>query len=92
LETLASGHVVCELVVACHYRARDKHTEAWKEYTDFVPVRAFGFQARTAYDGLREGSLVAIVGRVGSRRIEGEAGRWVLEVLAQAVQFAGGRR
>jgi single-stranded DNA-binding protein len=23
LETLASGHVMCEVVVACHYRSRD---------------------------------------------------------------------
>ncbi|MGH2878309.1 MAG: single-stranded DNA-binding protein [Solirubrobacteraceae bacterium] len=95
LETLASGHVVCSMVVACHYRQRDDLTGAWREFTDYVPVRAFGFQARTAKDGLRRGSLVSVVGRVASRRLaEGDEddGRWVLEVIAQAVQFAGGRR
>lgn len=91
LETLASGHVVCELVVGCHYRSRDETTGAWREYTDFVLVRAFGFQARTAYDGLRKGSLVSLVGRVASRKVGADGGEWVLEVLAQTVQFAGSR-
>jgi len=30
LERFGLGHVVCELEVACHYRARDKLTDAWR--------------------------------------------------------------
>lgn len=97
LETLASGHVVCKMVVACHYRQRDDLPGAWREFTDYVPVRAFGFQARTARDGLRKGSRVSLVGRVASRRVaeDGEGDddhRWILEVIAQTVQFAQSRQ
>jgi single-stranded DNA-binding protein len=46
LSVLTSGHTVCDLLVACHYRARDEHSGAWREHTDFVPVRTFGFHDR----------------------------------------------
>jgi single stranded DNA-binding protein len=85
---LASGHVVCELHVACHYRARDGQSGEWREHTDFIPVRAFAHQARTAHEHLRKGSGVAIVGRICSRKLsEGGVQRWRVEVIAQAVQF-----
>jgi single-strand DNA-binding protein len=88
LEVLASGNVVCELHVACHYRARDAQTGQWREHTDFIPVRAFAHQARTAHDHLRKGSAVAIVGRICSRKLsESGAHAWRVEVIAQAVQF-----
>ncbi len=88
LEVLASGQVVCELHVACHYRARDGQTGEWREHTDFIPVRAFAHQARTAHDRLRKGSAVAIVGRICSRKLSaGGAEGWRVEVVAQAVQF-----
>lgn len=88
---LPSGHTVCDLLVASHYRARDKHSGAWREHTDFVPVRAFGFQARTASDHLTKGRQVSLVGRICSRRVsDGESRhRWVVEMIAQAVQFGG---
>lgn len=84
LEILPSGQVVCSMEVASHYRARDPQTGKWKEHTDFIPVRAFAHQARTAYDHLKKGDGVAIVGRVSSRKLED---RWLYEVIAQAVQF-----
>jgi len=87
LSVLASGHTVCDLLVACHYRARDEHSGAWRDYTDYVPVRAFGFQARTASDHLSKGRQVSLVGRICSRRDEGD--RPVVEMIAQAVQFGG---
>jgi single-strand DNA-binding protein len=88
LEVLASGNVVCELHVACHYRARDAQTGQWREHTDFIPVRAFAHQARTAHEHLRKGSGVAIVGRICSRKLsEGGVETWRVEVIAQAVQF-----
>jgi len=63
LGTLPSGKVVCEMRVACAYRSREETTGAWRDWTDQVPVRAFGYQARTAADHLRKGRRVAIVGR-----------------------------
>jgi single-strand DNA-binding protein len=90
LEVLASGHVVCELHVACGCRARDAHSGAWREHTDYVPVRAFADQARTAHEYLRKGAGVAVVGRVCSRKVsERGADVWKVEVLAQCVQFTG---
>jgi len=85
---LPSGHTVCDLLVACHYRARDDHSGAWREHTDFVLVRAFGFQARTSCDHLSKGRQVSLVGRICSRRVsENGSDQWVTEMIAQAVQF-----
>jgi len=44
LSVLASGHTICDLLIACHYRARDDHSGAWRGDTDWVPVRAFGLR------------------------------------------------
>ena len=89
LHTLPSGHVVCELEVACRYRARDPDRGAWREWSDLIDVRAFGFQARTANEHLRKGRHVALVGRVCSRKQSEPDGqeRHVTEVIAQTVQF-----
>jgi single stranded DNA-binding protein len=90
LEILPCGHVVCELHVACHYRERDANSGAWRKHTDYIPVRAFAHQARTAHEHLRRGSPVAIVGRVCSRKLSARsAGAWRVEVIAQTVQFLG---
>lgn len=84
LEVLASGQVVCGLHVAYHYRARNPQTGQWQEHTDFIPVRAFAHQARTANDYLQKGDKIALAGRVCSRKLEDH---WVCEVIAQTVQF-----
>jgi single-strand DNA-binding protein len=89
LEVLPSGQVVCEMHVACHYRARNSQTGQWQEHTDFIPVRAFAHQARTANDHLRKGHEIALAGRISSRKIKD---RWVCEVIAQTVQFTGARK
>ncbi len=89
LETLSSGKVVCDMRVACAYRSRDEDSGAWRDWTDRLPVRAFGYQARTAADHLRKGRRVAIVGRVSTRRIcdPDTEPHWVVEVVAQTIQF-----
>jgi single-stranded DNA-binding protein len=28
---LPSGHTVCDMLVACHYRARDVHSSSWRD-------------------------------------------------------------
>jgi single-strand DNA-binding protein len=73
LVTLASGHVLCEMRLASHHRARDEITGAWQEWADYFTVKAFGFQARTSYQGLSKGSGVAVSGRLSSRRVTGRA-------------------
>jgi single-strand DNA-binding protein len=89
LEVLASSQVVCEMQVASHYRARNPQTGQWREHTDFIPVRAFAHQARTANDHLKKGDEIALAGRVNSRKLED---RWVCEMIAQTVQFTGTRK
>lgn len=84
LEVLPSGQVVCEMKLASHYRARDPQTGRWREHTDFIPIRAFAHQARTAKDHLKKGDGIALAGRIGSRKVEGQ---WHCEVIAQTVQF-----
>lgn len=89
LEPLPCGRTVCDLRVACVYSSRDEASGAWRDWTDYLPVRAFGYQARTAADYLRKGRRVAIVGRVGARRVSdtGAEPRWIVEVIAQTIQF-----
>jgi len=92
LQVLPSGQVVCELHVASHYRARDGQSGAWRKHTDFIPVRAFSHQARTAHEYLRRGSAVAVVGRICSRKLDtdgNDASSWRVEVVAQCLQFVG---
>jgi single-strand DNA-binding protein len=89
LITLPSGHVICELQLASHHREQDEITGEWQEWADYFPVKAFGFQARTAHRGLGKGSSVAISGRLSSRRVSDSdsSSRREVEIVAQAIQF-----
>ncbi len=93
LETLPSGHIVCAMQLACHYRARDNHTGEWREHTDFLPVRAFSHQARTSGDHLHKGDEIALAGRICSRKVYSPDAPpcWITEVIAQTVQFTRAR-
>jgi single stranded DNA-binding protein len=95
LTTLPSGHVICEFQLASHHRSCDEVTGEWQEWADYFTVKAFGFQARTAHNGLAKGSSVAIAGRLSSRLTTENSGysrpdglpRREVEIVAQAIQF-----
>lgn len=86
---LPSGHVLCEMQIACHRRSQDELTGEWQEWPDYFTVKAFGFQARTSHQHLRKGHGVAISGRLSSRRATGPDGtpQHIAEIIAEAVQF-----
>jgi len=61
--------------------------------TDWLTVICYGRQAEVVAQYLDKGRLVAVVGRVSSRQFEGRDGqrREVVEIIAQRVEFLGGR-
>ncbi len=89
LQRLPSGHVVCEMQIACHRRSQDELTGEWQEWPDYFTAKAFGHQARTTHQHLRKGHGVAISGRLSSRRATGPDGepQHITEIIAEAVQF-----
>lgn len=93
LITLPSGHVLCEMQLACHHRSRDELTGVWSEWPDYFTIKAFGHRARTTHRHLRRGHGVGVTGRLSSRRVraDGDGDGWQVrhevEVIAEAVQF-----
>lgn len=61
--------------------------------TDWLTVICYGRQAEVVAQYVEKGRLVAVVGRVSSRQFEGRDGqrREVVEIIAQRVEFLGGR-
>lgn len=89
LVALPSGHVYCELRLACHHRSRDEVTGVWRQWPDYYTVKAFGHEARTTHRHLRRGHGIGLTGRLSSRRVceEGRPARHEVEVIAERVQF-----
>ncbi|MCX7599152.1 MAG: single-stranded DNA-binding protein [Armatimonadetes bacterium] len=61
--------------------------------TDWLTVICYGRQAEVVAQYVEKGRLVAVVGRVSSRQFEGRDGqrREAVEIIAQRVEFLGGR-
>lgn len=86
-----SGTAVSSFGLAVNRRYR--HGEEWKEETCFVDVVVFGRQAETVSEYLSKGRQAFIEGRLSWRSWESDDGtrRSKHEVVAQNVQFLGGR-
>jgi single-strand DNA-binding protein len=86
-----SGTAVASFGLAVNRRYR--HGEEWKEETCFVDVAVFGRQAETVSEYLSKGRQALVEGRLTWRSWEADDGtrRSKHEVVAQNVQFIGGR-
>src|SRR5215469_8415012 len=88
-----SGQSVCTLSVATSDRFTDR-TGQQREQTEWHNIVAWGKQADICGQYLKKGRQVYVEGRLTTRQYEAKDGtgkRYRTEVVAQRVQFLGGR-
>lgn len=88
-----SGQSVCSFSVATTERFNDRSGQQ-REQTEWHNVVAWGRQADLCGQYLRKGRQVYVEGRLTTRQYEAKDGtgkRYRTEVVAQRVQFLGGR-
>ncbi len=85
------GMAICEFGLAIN--SKFKSGDEWKEEVTFVGITTFGRQAETCNEYLSKGRLALIEGRLKFDTWEAKDGskRSKLSVVAQRVQFLGGR-
>jgi single-strand DNA-binding protein len=94
LRSTGSGMSVCSLRVACNTRRKDQSTGEWVDKPNFFDVTVWGAQGENCARFLAKGRPVAIDGRLEWREWEDrESGhkRQAIDIIADAVQFLGGR-
>ena len=93
LRSLPSGTSVCKLRVACNTRRKDGSTGEWVDKPNYFDVTVWGAQGENCARYLSKGRPVAIDGRLEWREWEAQDGskRQAVEVVADSVQFLGGR-
>jgi len=93
LRSLPSGTSVCKLRVACNTRRKDGATGEWVDKPNYFDVTVWGAQGENCARYLSKGRPVAIDGRLEWREWESEGGgkRQAVDIIADAVQFLGGR-
>jgi single-strand DNA-binding protein len=93
LRSLPSGTSVCSLRVACNTRRKDSSTGEWVDKANYFDVTVWGAQGENCARYLSKGRPVAIDGRLEWREWETQEGqkRQATEIIADSVQFLGGR-
>lgn len=93
LKYLPSGQAVCELRLATNEKWKDKD-EKTQERTEWHRVVVWGKQGENCAKYLDKGRPVYVEGRLQTRswddKTSGEK-RYMTEIVAQSVQFLGGR-
>src|SRR5207247_7766431 len=92
LRTTPGGTSVCSLRIACNTRRKDASGE-WVDKPNYFDVTVWGAQGENCARYLSKGRPVAIDGRLEWREWETEGGgkRQAIDIIADAVQFLGGR-
>ena len=87
-----SGTAVCSLRVAVNSRRRDESGQ-WVDKPNYFDVSIFGNQAESSAQYLSKGRPVGIDGRLDWREWEAQDGskRQAVQIIAESVQFLGGR-
>lgn len=93
LRSIPSGTTVGNFGIAVNRRRKNDAGE-WIDEPSFFNVVVWGNQAEKCAEYIHKGSPVAIEGRLQSRSWETEDGqkRSVVEIVAENVQFLGGRQ
>jgi single-strand DNA-binding protein len=88
-----SGTAVCSLRLAVNTRRKDSATGEWTEKPNYFDVTVWGNQGENCAQYLSKGRPVAVDGRLEWREWEAQDGtkRQAVEVVADSVQFLGGR-
>ena len=92
LRSLPSGTSVCKLRLAVNTRRKGASGD-WEDKPNYFDVTVWGAQGENCARFLSKGRPVAIDGRLEWREWEGQDGnkRQSTEIIADAVQFLGGR-
>jgi single-strand DNA-binding protein len=92
LRSLSSGMSVCSLRIACNTRRKGASGE-WEDKPNFFDVTVWGAQGENCARYLAKGRPVAIDGRLEWREFETRDGqrRQAIDIIADSVQFLGGR-
>ena len=87
------GGAVCEFSLATTDRWFDKASNSTKERTEWHRVVVWGKQGENAAKYLRKGRSAYVEGKLQTREWQDKDGnkRYTTEVVAQLVQFLGGR-
>jgi single-strand DNA-binding protein len=93
LRSTPSGMSVCSLRIASNTRRKDNTTGEWTDKPNYFSVTVWGAQGENCARFLSKGRPVCIDGRLEWREWQGQDGnkRESIEIVADAVQFLGGR-
>jgi len=93
LRSTSNGLSVCNLGIAVNTRRKNGATGEWEEKPNYFRVTVFGGQGENCAQYLRKGRPVAIDGRLDWRQYEDNNGqkREAIDIIAESVQFLGGR-
>jgi single-strand DNA-binding protein len=88
-----SGTSVCSLRVACNGRRKNNDTGQWEDQPNFFDITVWGAQGENCARFLSKGRPVAIDGRLRWREWTTNEGqkRQAVDIIAETVQFLGGR-
>ena len=92
LRHTGGGTPVCSLRIAVNGRRRDDSGQ-WADKPNYFSVSVFGNQAESCAQYLSKGRPVGIDGRLDWREWQAQDGakREAVEIVAESVQFLGGR-
>jgi single-strand DNA-binding protein len=92
LRATNSGLSVCSLRIATNTRRKNQDGQ-WEDKPNFFDVTVFGAQGQNCERFLSKGRPVAVDGRLEWREWTDQSGqkRQSVEIIADAVQFLGGR-
>jgi single-strand DNA-binding protein len=87
-----SGTAVCSLRIAVNTRRKDE-TGQWTDKPNYFDITVWGQQGENCAQYLAKGRPVAVDGRLEWREWEAQDGskRQAVEIVADSVQFLGGR-
>ncbi|MBA2506842.1 MAG: single-stranded DNA-binding protein [Thermoleophilaceae bacterium] len=94
LTSTGGGLAVCSLRIAVNTRRKDGQSGEWIEQPNYFDVTIFGGQGENCAKYLSKGRPVAVDGRLRWREWEAKDGsgkRQAVDILADNVQFLGGR-
>src|ERR687885_2959612 len=93
LRSTPSGMPVCSLRIASNTRRKDNATGEWVDKPNYFSVTVWGAQGENCARFLTKGRPVAIDGRLEWREWQSQDGgkRQAIDIIADAVQFLGGR-
>jgi single-strand DNA-binding protein len=88
-----SGNSVCTLRVACNGRRKNNETGQWEDQPNYFDVTVWGQQGENCARFLNKGRGVAVDGRLRWREWTTSEGqkRQAVDIIAESVQFLGGR-